>query len=154
MSDTRTKEIYEMLCSALDAREWRYNRIDEKNAVFYGVNTEDLPMEFTIAVEGESVRLFSALTTKFDEDKRMDGCIATNFANSKLADGCFDFDLSNGSILFRMNHSLRGGCIPNNDFFYYIIDFASFAVDEYNDRFLALSKGYVSIQDFLTKADN
>ncbi len=61
-------------------------------------------------------------------------------------DGCFDYDVHDGSILFRMTTSWRGGAI-SDDVFEYLMMVACRTIDEYNDKLLMISKGVMSVDD-------
>jgi hypothetical protein len=96
------------------------------------------------------VRLLSMLNFKFPEDKRVEGAIATTVASYGMVDGSFDFDLNDGSVIFRMTASYRESRLGQG-LFAYLIDCACFTVDRYNEKFLAVSKGMLSIQDFIAQ---
>ena len=146
------QQVYQTLCGALNSREWKYGKDEEKLLVHFGVNGDDLPMDFIIIVDAERqlVRLMSPLNFKISEEKRMEGAIATCAVTFGLADGCFDYDLSNGRIVFRMATTYRGSQI-GEDLFHYMISCACAMVDAYNDKFLALDKGLISVSDFIEK---
>lgn len=141
---------YRTICSALDARDWKYEKDTDKLLVHFGVNSEDLPMDFIIYADADRqlIRLLSFLPFKMSEEKRMVGAIATGAVNWKLADGSFDYDLSDGKIVFRMTASFWESTIGVG-LISYLIDCACAMVDKYNDKFLAINKGVLSIQDFL-----
>ena len=141
---------YRTICSALDARDWKYKEDTDKLLVNFGVNGEDLPMEFIIFADADRqlIRLMSLLPFKMSEAKRMEGAIATGAVNWKLADGSFSYDLFDGTIVFKMAASFQESTIGVG-LIQYMISCACAIVDEYNDKFLAIDKGVLSIQDFL-----
>ena len=55
-----------------------------------------------------------------------------------------------GAIVFRMTASFREGTIGEG-LFQYLISCACAMVDKFNDQFLALNKGLMSITDFIEK---
>lgn len=144
------KKVYETLCSALDARGWKYGKEEEKLLVHFGVNGDDVPLNFIIVVDAERqvLRVLSPLPFNMNEDKRMEGAIATNVANYGFADGGFDYDLSNGRIVFRASCAFHGSEIGTGAV-QYLIELTCAMVDKYNDQFLALNKGMLSLQDFI-----
>ena len=150
MKTAVAKEVYQDLCVTLDGRNWRYQRHDDDLVVTFGVSGEDLPMDFVLMVDADRqlIRLFSRMPFTVPEEKRMDLAIATCAATYDLADGSFDFDLKEGAITFRMTASFRESKIGEG-LFQYMIDCSCAMVDEFNDKFLAISKGFLSIQDFL-----
>ncbi len=144
--------VYATLCQALDARQWKYDKDEEKLVVLFGVNGDDIPMRFIIGVDQERqmIRLVSPLSFKMSEGKRIEGAIAACVATCSMADGCFDYDLSDGQIVFRMT-AFYHDCQIGQGLFQYMISCACTMVDEYNDQFLAIDKGLLSIPDFISR---
>ena len=129
-----------------------YEKEEEKLLVHFGVNGDDIPMQFILVVDEDRqlIRLMSPLPFNMSEEKRMDGAIATCVASFGMADGSFDYDLTDGQIVFRMTASFRGSIIGDG-LFQYMISCACAMVDKYNDQFLAINKGVMSINDFIEK---
>ncbi len=146
------QQMYRALCAALDAREWKYAKVEEELLVHFGVNGDDLPLRFVIVVDADRqlIRVLSALPFKISNEKRIEGAIATCAVSCHLADGSFDYDISDGTILFRMAASYADSQIGEG-LFQYLISYTCHVVDEYNDQFMALDKGVLSIGDFLDK---
>lgn len=146
------KEVYNTLCGAIERREWNYEKDEEKLVVHFGVSGDDIPMQFILVVDEERqlIRLMSPMPFNMSEDKRMEGAIATCVASFGMADGSFDYDLAEGRIVFRMTASFRESVIGEG-LFQYMISCACAMVDEYNDKFLAIDKGIMSINDFIAK---
>lgn len=147
------KEVYAGLCAALDRREWRYEKEEDKLLVHFGVRGDDIPMNFIIIVDAERqlIRVMSPLPFKFGEEKRIDGAIATCAASYGLADGSFDYDITTGAVVFRMTATYRESKLGDG-LFQYLISCSSAVVDEYNDKFLAVDKGIISIEDFIANS--
>ena len=153
MDEIKTKraiEVYNTLKAALDAQHWHYDANDEALTISLGVNGEDIPMNFILVVDGERelVRMLSLLPFKAERERLLALAIATCQANYKLVDGCFVYNIEDGAILYRITSSFRGSII-SIDLLRYMINMACHVVDEYNDRFLAISKGMLSLEDFL-----
>ena len=144
------KQVYNWLCSALENREWSFGKDEEKLLVHFGVSGDDIPMQFILVVDAERqlVRLMSPMPYKMSEGKRMEGAIATCAASYGMADGSFDYDLSDGEIVFRMTASFRESLIGEG-LLQYMISCSCAMVDKYNDQFLAIDKGLMSITDFI-----
>lgn len=144
------KNVYNTLCAAIERREWRFDKDEENLVVHFGVSGDDVPMQFIMVVDAERqlIRLLSPMAFKMSESKRMDGAIATCVASFGLADGSFDYDLADGTIVFRMTASFRESSIGEG-LFQYMISCSCAVVDEYNDKFLAIDKGLMSITDFI-----
>ena len=141
---------YKTLLQALDAIDWKYEKNEEKLRVDFSVKGDDLPMEFTMIVDADRqlVRLVSFLPFHFPADKRAEGAIATSQINYKLADGSFDYDIKDGEVSFRMTSSFRSSLISES-LLRYMVQCAIYTVDEYNDKLFMISKGMLSLQDFL-----
>ena len=144
------KEVYDTLCNTLDGMKLRYGKDEDKLIIHLGMNGDDIPMDFIIHCDADRqlIRLMSFLPFKISEEKRIDGAIATSYANFLMADGSFDYNLGDGSILFRMTSSFRESLV-GEDLFMYMIHIACVTVDEYNDQFLMISKGNLTIADFI-----
>ncbi len=150
--NARAKDLYERMCSFLEKKGWKFTREDEKLLIHFSTAGEDLPMFFVLRIdpERELIRLTSPLPFQFSEDKRIDGAIATCFASYGLADGSFDYDIMDGSVSFRMTASFRNSRV-GEELINYMIICSGFTVDKYNDQFLAINKGFLSISDFISK---
>ena len=146
------KQVYRTLCEAIEKREWDFEKEEEKLLVHFGVSGDDIPMQFILLVDAERqlIRLISPMPFKMSESKRMEGAIATCAASFCMVDGSFDYDLSDGTIVFRMTASFRESLIGEG-LFQYMISCSCAMVDKYNDQFLALDKGIMSITDFIAK---
>lgn len=148
----RAQKVYETLCATLDKHEWHYQKNEERLSIECGAQGEDLPMEITIRVDTERqlIMLLSHLPFIISEDKRLDVAIATSIANNGLVDGSFDFDITDGHMFFRMTSSFIESDI-GSELFTYMLMVSCHTIDEYNDRFLMLGKGMMSIKDFMRK---
>lgn len=147
------KQVYNTICEALDNRDWHYGKEEDELLVHFGVNGDDIPLQFIIVVDAERqlIRLMSPLPFKMSEAKRIEGAIATCAASYGMADGSFDYDLSDGKIVFRMTASFRESLIGEG-LLQYMISCSCAMVDKYNEQFLAIDKGILSIGDFIAKA--
>ena len=156
MSDINKKaaaqKVFDTLCASLDARNWHYEKdvMNGNQLVHFGVKGEDIPMSFIIVVDEERqvIRLLSRLPFTVEQDKRIDLAIATTAVTNTLANGGFDYDITSGSITFRLTASFIESTIGDG-MLRYLVNVSTITVDRYNDKFLALSKGLTDITDFL-----
>lgn len=151
----QAKAVFVTLCHTLDKYEWRYKKNDEKMSVECGAQGDDLPMELTVNVDADRmlIMLISHLPFVIQEDKRLDVAIAVSAINNALVDGCFDYDVASGNMFFRMTNSFHESILGEAVFAYML--FASCqTIDEYNDKFLMLAKGVLSIEQFLSTLAN
>lgn len=153
MADAKT--VYNTLIKMLDAHEWKYQRHDEDFVITCGARGEDLPIDIILRVQPKPkvVQFISVLPCKMPEDKRVEGAIAVCAVNYGMIHGSFDYDLSDGEIRFRLTSSYLDSII-GEDMLYYMLMLGASTVNEYNDRFLMLSKGLITIEQFLEKENN
>lgn len=147
----RAQKVYETLCATLDKHEWHYQKNEERLSIECGAQGEDLPMEITIKVDAERqlIMLLSHLPFVISEDKRLDVAIAVSAVNNKLVDGSFDYNIADGHMFFRLTSSFIESEI-GNEIFTYMLMVSCHTIDEYNDKFLMLGKGMMSIEDFIS----
>ncbi len=151
----KAKEVYNGIIDMLDSRDWKYERHDEELLIKSGIKGDDLPIEFILFVKPENqvVQFLSRLPFNMPEDKRVDGAIAVAVANYGLVDGSFDYDISDGEIRYRLTSSYRSSYL-SADLFEYMIMVAASTVDNYNDKFFMLSKGMLTVQQFIEQENS
>ena len=150
MDQQLAKNVYETACRALDNRDWKYQRHDEDLTLTFGAKGDDLPMDFVMIVnpKAQVISLISILPYKISEDKRVEASLAVNIANYGLINGSFDYDISDGEIRFRLCSSFRDSLI-GQELINYMVMVSASTIDKYNDKFLMISKGVYSIEDFI-----
>jgi len=150
LNKKQAQSVYETFCKTLDARNWKYTRHDEDLVITCGVRGEDLPMDLVIIVnpKAQVVSVISQLPFSIPEDKRVDMAMAVCVANNGLINGTFDFNVLKGDIRFRVVSSFRES-ILSEELFNYMLIIAAGTVDQYNDKFLMISKGMMSLQQLI-----
>ena len=148
-NNERAMKIYGDICDVLDAKGWNYTRRDDDLAIVLSVRGNDLEMDLLIRVDSERqlVSIVSPMPFAMSDEKRIDGAIATCAATYKLADGSFDYDVTSGKIYFRLTSTYRG-CDIGEGLLEYMVDVSLSTIDVYNDKFMALNKGYIDIKSF------
>ncbi len=151
----QAKATYDTFCRMLDNNDWNYKKNEEKLTIECGAQGDDLPMEITVKVDADRqvVMVLSHLPFVIKEDKRLEVAIAVSAINNALVDGCFDYDLANGRLYFRMTNSFLQSTL-GEDAFKYLLYCSCQTIDEYNDRFLMLAKGMLTIEQFLSAIGN
>lgn len=146
----QAQTVYETICKSLDSKDWKYERHDDNLTIVSGAQGEDLPMRMIIVVnpDAQVVSLFSPMPFNISEEKRVDAAIAVCVANYGLINGSFDYDLNDGEIRFRLVTSFRESTLSEELFMYMVLVTAK-TVDDYNDKFLMVSKGMMSIKQFM-----
>ncbi len=147
----QAKQTFATLCRALDKENWRYKKLEDELTIECGARGDDLPMDITIKVDPKRmlILLLSHLPFVIQEDKRLDVAIAVSAVNNVLVDGCFDYDVASGHMFFRMTNSFIESSI-SEEVCTYMLFCSCQMIDEYNDRFLMVSKGMVSMEQFLS----
>lgn len=151
----QAKVVFGQFCQTLDKHDWKYQKDEEKLLISCSARGDDLPMELNIRVDADRsvVVLFSHMPFAIQEDKRLDLAVAVTAINNALADGSFDYNIADGNLYFRMTNSFVDSTLGEEVFSHML--FASCAIiDEYNDKFLMLAKGMISIQNFLATLNN
>ena len=145
------KITFDAFCRMLDNNDWNYKKDEEKLTIECGAQGDDLPMEITVKIDADRqvVMVLSHLPFVIKEDKRLEVAIAVSAINNALVDGCFDYDLANGRLYFRMTNSFIESKL-SEEVFAYMLYCSCQTIDEYNDKFLMLSKGMISIEQFLS----
>lgn len=146
----QAKVTFDALCEMLDEHGVHYEKNTDELFVHFYMNGDDIPMEVVAAVDAERdlVRILSPLPFAFSEAKRLEGAIATCQANYRMADGSFDYNFRDGKILFRMTSSYKESLL-SKELLGYMIACSAFTVDNYNDKFLMIDKGLLSLDDFI-----
>ena len=146
----QAKATFETLCYALEAEELKFERNDEELTVNFGVQGDDIPIRLTFRVDPKAqvVSLFSFLPFHVKEDKRVEAALAVTFANYGFINGSFDYDITDGKILFRMVSSFRDSLL-GEELFAYMLHATVSVVDRYNDKFMMISNGMFTFQQFV-----
>ena len=155
MNMRKAVEVYNTLIHMLDTRDWKYEKHEDQLLIKSGIRGDDLPIEFIVLVKprNQVVQFYSSLPFKMPEDKRVEGALAVCIANYGLVDGSFDYDISDGEIRYRLTSSYRQSQL-GEDLFEYMIMVAAATVDKYNDQFFMLSKGMMTIEQFMEFESN
>lgn len=144
------QNVYETICAMFDNKGYHYERHDDDHVISCTVGGEDIPMDilFVVRDERQLVQLISPMPFRVSEDKRIDIALATTVINDRLVDGSFDFDMAEGRISFRLTTSYIES-ILGKELFEYMLMISASTIDEYNDKFLMISKGMISFEQFL-----
>lgn len=142
---------YQTLCDALDAKNWKYEKHPEELEVTCIARGDDLPMKLVIQVDEkrQALRVLSLLPVTVPEEKRVDMAVAISLINNGIVHGCFDYDVKGGNVLFRIVGTFFG-CTLSKDACMYLVLCACQTIDNYNDKLLMLSKGLITVEQFIT----
>ena len=159
MEDERKQKlaqnVYSNICSMFEDMNFNHERDDEKLVIRSTVHGDDIPMDIVIIVnqDSQTVSFFSPMPFKVPDDKISEMAIAIAIANNGLRNGSFDFDISDGKILFRMT-ACNIDSILGKELYRMMLIVSSNTIDRYNDKFLMLSKGMISLEQFAESDKN
>ena len=159
MEDDKTvrqaRVTFETMCRALDQRSIRYQKDEEKLWVRFGVRSDGLPVDILLRmdVQRQLVILLSQLPFRMSREHLTDGALAVTAANFILADGSFDYNLNDGGMMFRLTASFRDSMLGEGLFEYMMVT-AVRTVDRFSDRLLMLSKGRMTLDEFIEEDRN
>ena len=159
MEDERKQKlaqnVYSNICSMFEEMNFNHERDDENLVIRSTVHGDDIPMDIVIIVnqDSQTVSFFSPMPFKVPDDKISEMAIAIAIANNGLRNGSFDFDISDGKILFRMTACYIDS-ILGKELYRMMLIVSSNTIDRYNDKFLMLSKGMISLEQFAESDKN
>lgn len=145
------ENVFNTIIKMLDSIKFHYET-DTSDGMFMvtcTVNGDDIPMKVFMFVrpEREIVSLLSPIPVKVPEDKRVEMALAVTMANFGMIDGSFDYDLERGEIRFRLTESFVESLLGAEQF-RYMLGVSVNTVDRFNDRFLMLAKGMMTLDQF------
>lgn len=144
-----TKKAFQTAIQAFDSLNWHYDRDDENQIISCSVSGDDLSIKifYKVIPEREIMYVKSAMPFNVREDKRMELCVAVAIANYTMLNGSFELDLSDGYLGFKIVTPFYG-MTPTVELCKYMINLTCNMVDIFNDKFLALMNGTMSLNDF------
>jgi len=153
MSDVNmetAKNVYGTVCTALDEFGLNYNKIEEDLLITFSLKGDDMEHNLLIVVnpQKEVIQVAEKLPFKISEEKAADIAIAMCYANDVLLNGKFSSDLKE-----RLHYDVTqiySGSLIGVDTVKRMIMALVYTVEEYDDKFLALNKGYLKPEDFAT----
>lgn len=143
-----------ILLSMLENRKLKYvieEETDARTHIRIHFKGEDLPMTLHIILRTDKqiVSVLSAIPFRISEEYRQTAAVAVAAANHGLIDGSFDLNLTNGNIVFRLTSCFLGSVL-SEQLFSYLMFVSAETIDRYNDRFLALNNGEITLDQFLS----
>lgn len=146
----KAKQVFDTLVETLDERKWSYEAYPEELTVKTAVVGEDFPIGILFIVDPKRncVTFRSNPITHFSSDQLSDAALAACTANNELDFGQFSLDTKNGALYYQYSDSYKG-CEVSTEFFQSMICYAVDVVDNYNDRFVMLQMGNLSLKQFL-----
>ena len=148
---TEGKEVFRTICSRFDRMGWNVDKNEQELVISCSARGDDLPIELRIEIDTMRglFMVISPISFTIQEDKRLDTAVAVCAINDILVHGCLDYNINRGRIFYRMVNSFIDSTI-GEELAEYMVICACRTVDEYNDKLLMLSKGRMTLEQFLT----
>lgn len=148
-----TQKNAAVLTAMLDHRKLKYTvkeQTDARTHIRIHFAGEDMPMTLHIILRTDKqiASVISVLPFAVDEARRNEAAVAVAAVNHGLIDGSFDLSLKTGEIRFRLT-SCYIGSVLSEALFTYLMFVSAETIDRYNDRFLALNNGEMTLDQFL-----
>ena len=148
-----TKKNTEVLLAMLDHRKLKYSVEEQTEArthIRIHFTGEDIPMTLHIILRADRqiASVLSVMPFFITEEHRNDAALAVTAANHGLIDGSFDLNMKNGEIRFRLT-SCYIDSVLSESLFSYLMFVSAETIDRYNDRFMALNTGEMTLEQFL-----
>ena len=105
-----------------------------------------MPTVIRLFEERSVVQILSPIC-EMTEDRRLDAALALAAANYGIINGCFDYDADNGEIRFRLAQGYMG-IEFTKEIAAYMLHVTFKTTARYSDRFIRLSGGTLSLEEF------
>ncbi|MCM1194771.1 MAG: YbjN domain-containing protein [Corallococcus sp.] len=141
--------MYRTLCSALDNMQWRYEKAEDELVVRTSAVGKDLTMKLYIKVDSARSVMYLKSSMPFDvpAERIPDMAQAAIMANWSMLNGSFEMDMSDGYVAFKMVVPFMESLVSEK-VCRYMISVSCDMIDKYNDKFLALTKGTMTLDEF------
>lgn len=145
----QAKQIFDVCVFALEKRKWKYDKNENNLTIETGITGDDFPICFSLKIIPELmiIQLNSKLPFIVPDEKITDIAVAVCFANTFLCDGNFDYEMSEGTISFRMTSSYRESII-SPELICYMMDWTAVQVDIYDEKLYGISEGLIDFKQF------
>lgn len=145
-----SKAIYKDVCDYFDANGLSYDKDEAHLVVISKFSGDDLPVNMIIEVtEGLNLlSIISPMPFTVSEDKRIDVALAVVAANNGVRNGAFDLDLDSGRLVYKVCDLITDGK-AGKDLLDYLFSISLNMIDDYNDKFFAVSFGAISVAEFI-----
>lgn len=142
------KAIYNSICSVLENMGLSYRKAEDDMVVMFGHRGEDMNhnLWMVVNVEKEAIQLYERLPFDIDKERSAEIAKAIAYVNDCLLIGKFTYNMED-RLMFEVSQIFSGSLIGEATIKRMILSLAV-SVEEYDDKFLALNKGYLKAEDF------
>ena len=146
----KTEEVFNQIDNVVALKTAKYTTDMENLSVSFTLVGEDLPMDITVKADRkhEILKVSSPMPYKISVDNRVTCAMGVCAVSAKMTAGNFDYDIINGIITFRLTMPFKD-CVITSDVIEDMIVYAEKVTDDYNDRFLALDKGFLKLDSLI-----
>lgn len=143
------KTVYDSICSVLTGMNLKYTEHKDDLVITLGHKGEDMEHNLLIAVDAakEVVRVIERLPFKLNPEKASDIAMAVCNANRMLLLGGFEYDVDDSTLTYAIAQVYTGSLIGEEALKRMILTLV-FTVEDYDDKFMALNKGYLQPDAF------
>ena len=151
------KQNYELIKSALDEMDIRYDKNDDDFLVsFYFIDKELCNSDFTIRVlpEQKLIKMTGKMELDISKDKNniLALAIATSYLNYLYNEGSWDFNYYDNYLGVRLTTNYWDSLL-SKDVIQNLMGYANGMIDDDARDLMKLNNGSLSIEDFLKKYD-
>ena len=148
----KAEQVFTQISNVVALKTAKYTINQKDLSVNFTVTGEDLPMDMTVKADKENqiITITSPMPYKISVDNRVICAVAVCAVSEQLTEGNFDYEIINGIITFRIS-TLFKDCVITQELIENMIVCAGKITDDYNDRFLALDKGFLQLDNFINR---
>lgn len=147
----RAKAAYKAICDFMDEAKLKYDKDDAENVAYVTITGEDFPVTliFSVSEEKQRVETYSKLPFEIKKEKAVDLAMAIAAINNRIAYGKFVLYLDQDKCAYENSEYITDleGFSPA--YGHTLVGPAFSIVEKYNDKLYAISKGLMSVKDFL-----
>ncbi|MBQ2746578.1 MAG: hypothetical protein IJF35_02560 [Clostridia bacterium] len=138
-------------CAVLEEKKLKFTQKGDFIVEFNAVS-KDIPIRIGMGVQLDKEVLYmcSGIPIRIPEEKRVEMAVAVSSVNQTLSIGRFNYDIFRGQLFFEINNSYAGSTL-GKELYKYLIDTSVETIDEYNDLFLKLARGLITLEEFLKR---
>ncbi|MBQ3054774.1 MAG: YbjN domain-containing protein [Oscillospiraceae bacterium] len=143
------KSMYERVATTLDNMELNYQRHDEDMVITLGMRGEDMDHDMLLIIREKNAAFsfLERLPFHLDPQKADEIAKAVCNVNNHLVLGGFTYEAGSDTMNFELSIPYNGSLIGEETIRRILVN-AVKTVEAYDDKFLALNKGYISSEEF------
>lgn len=142
------KTIYDSACAVLDGMGINYKKVENELVILFGHRGQDMNHDliFVVNARQEAIQLIEKLPFSIDPEKASEVAGAACLINDKILSGKFTYNMED-RLSFEVTQIYSGSLIGEETIKRMLLALV-FTVEEYDDKFMALNKGYLKVDDF------